>query len=62
VRLFFTHSNLKAEPTVSARIAAVLAQPELFCGRAVGCVISWGILIWSFFGKIIRWLIGAHRN
>jgi threonine dehydratase len=42
VRFLFTLANLKAEPTGALSVGALLAQPELFRGRAVCCVISGG--------------------
>ncbi len=42
VRLLFTLANLKAEPTGALSIAAVLAEPDLFRGRSVCCVVSGG--------------------
>jgi threonine dehydratase len=41
-RLLFEFANLKVEPTGALSVAAVLAQPELFRGRSVCCVISGG--------------------
>jgi threonine dehydratase len=41
-RLLFEFANLKVEPTGALSVAAVLAQPELFRGRFVCCVISGG--------------------
>lgn len=42
VRLLFELANLKAEPTGSLAIGALLSCPELFRGRTVCCVISGG--------------------
>lgn len=39
-RLLFTLANLKAEPTGALSLAAVLAQPELFRGQLVCCVVT----------------------
>ena len=42
VRLLFTLSNLKAEPTGALSVGALLAQPEQFRDRHICCVISGG--------------------
>lgn len=42
VRGLFGLANLKAEPTGALSIGAVLAEPELFRGRSVCCVVSGG--------------------
>ena len=42
VRLLFGLANLKVEPTGALSIAAVMAQPELFRGQRVCCVLSGG--------------------
>jgi threonine dehydratase len=42
VRLLFSLANLKAEPTGALSVGAVLAQPEMFRGRSVCCVVSGG--------------------
>ena len=42
VRALFGLANLKAEPTGALSIGAVLAEPELFRGRSVCCVVSGG--------------------
>jgi threonine dehydratase len=42
VRLLFHLANLKAEPTGALAVAALLAAPERFRGRAVCCVASGG--------------------
>jgi threonine dehydratase len=42
VRLLFGLANLKVEPTGALSIAAVMAQPELFRGQSVCCVVSGG--------------------
>jgi threonine dehydratase len=42
VRLHFTLANLKVEPTGALAVAALLAAPDLFRGKAVCCVASGG--------------------
>ena len=42
VRLLYSHSNLKAEPTGALSVAAVLTKPELFQGKSVCCVVTGG--------------------
>ena len=42
VRLLYGLANLKAEPTGALSIGALLAQPELFRGKSVCCVVSGG--------------------
>jgi threonine dehydratase len=42
VRLLFTLANLKVEPTGALGVAALLAAPKLFEGKAVCCVASGG--------------------
>jgi len=42
VRLLFSFANLKAEPTGSLPIGALLTAPHLFRGQRVCCVISGG--------------------
>ena len=42
VRLLFTYANLKAEPTGTLTVGAVLTQPEFFQNKRVCCVISGG--------------------
>jgi threonine dehydratase len=42
VRLLFELANLKVEPTGALGVAAVMAQPELFRGESVCCVVSGG--------------------
>jgi threonine synthase len=42
VRLLFGLANLKVEPTAALGVAAVMAQPELFRGESVCCVVSGG--------------------
>ena len=42
VRLLFLLANLKVEPTGALSIAALLATPEIFRGKAVCCVVSGG--------------------
>ena len=42
VRLLFTLANLKVEPTGALGVAALLAAPSLFHGKAVCCVASGG--------------------
>ena len=42
VRLLYELANLKAEPTGALSIGALLAQPELFRGKSVCCVVSGG--------------------
>ena len=42
VRALFGLANLKAEPTGALSIGAVLAEPGLFRGRSVCCVVSGG--------------------
>jgi threonine dehydratase len=42
LHLLFGLANLKAEPTGALAIGALLAQPELFRGQSVCCVISGG--------------------
>jgi threonine dehydratase len=54
VRFLFTLANLKAEPTGALSVGALLAQPELFRGRAVCCVISGGNVDPAVYGKILE--------
>jgi threonine dehydratase len=42
VRLLFVLANLKCEPTGALPTGALLAEPERFRGRRVGCVVSGG--------------------
>jgi threonine dehydratase len=42
VRLYFSHANLKSEPTGALSLGAVLEQPELFQGKSVCLVVSGG--------------------
>ncbi len=42
VRVLFSLANLKAEPTGALAVGALLAEPELFQGRSVCCVVSGG--------------------
>lgn len=53
VRLLFLLANLKAEPTGALGIAALLAEPELFRGRSVCCVVSGGNVDPELFRKIL---------
>jgi threonine dehydratase len=52
-RLLFTLANLKAEPTAALPIAALLAQPEIFRGKTVCCVISGGNVDADLFSKLL---------
>ena len=54
VRLLFTLANLKAEPTGALSVGALLAQPELFRGRAVCCVISGGNVDPAVYREILE--------
>ena len=40
MRLLFTHADLKAEPTASLALAALLTQPEALRGQRVCCVVT----------------------
>lgn len=40
LRMLFQYANLKSEPTGALAIGAILAQPEMFRGKRVCCVIS----------------------
>jgi len=53
VRLLFTLANLKVEPTGALGVAALLAAPELFHGRAVCCVTSGGNVDPEVFRRIL---------
>jgi threonine dehydratase len=53
VRLLFGLANLKVEPTGALGVAALLAAPELFQGRAVCCVASGGNVDPDLFRSIL---------
>jgi len=53
VRLLFTLANLKVEPTGALGVAALLAAPKLFHGRAVCCVASGGNVDAELFRNIL---------
>ena len=42
LRRYFLYVNLKVEPTGALALGALLAQPELFYGKRVCCVVSGG--------------------
>jgi len=53
VRLLFTLANLKVEPTGALGVAALLAAPNLFHGKAVCCVASGGNVDAELFRGIL---------
>jgi threonine dehydratase len=53
VRLLFGLANLKVEPTGALSIAAVMAQPELFRGQSVCCVVSGGNVDPAVYARIL---------
>jgi threonine dehydratase len=53
VRLLFTLANLKVEPTGALAVAALLADPKRFHGRAVCCVVSGGNVDPELFGQLL---------
>lgn len=53
VRLLHRLANLKVEPTGALGLAALLAEPALFCGRAVCCVASGGNVDADLFRRIL---------
>jgi threonine dehydratase len=53
-RLLFEFANLKVEPTGALSVAAVLAQPELFRGRSVCCVISGGNVDPAVYARMLN--------
>jgi threonine dehydratase len=53
VRLLFMLANLKVEPTGALSVAALLAAPKLFSGRAVCCVASGGNVDPDLFRNIL---------
>lgn len=54
VRLLFQLANLKAEPTGSLGIGALLTRPELFRARKVCCVISGGNVGAELYAEILQ--------
>jgi threonine dehydratase len=42
LRTLYKYANVKAEPTGSLSIGAMLAQPDKFRGKRVCCVVSGG--------------------
>jgi threonine dehydratase len=55
VRLLFELANLKAEPTGTLSVGALLAEPDRFQGRRVCCVISGG----NVDAAVYRDILGA---
>ncbi len=53
LRLLFSLANLKAEPTGSLAVAALLTEPDIFRGREVCCVVSGGNVDSAVYQKII---------
>jgi len=53
VRLLFTLANLKVEPTGALGVAALLAAPDAFKGKAVCCVVSGGNVDSEVFQRIL---------
>ena len=54
VRLLFTYANLKAEPTGTLTVGAVLTQPEFFQNKRVCCVISGGNVDARVYAQILN--------
>lgn len=53
VRVLFSLANLKAEPTGALSVGALLAEPELFRGSRVCCVISGGNVDPAMYREIL---------
>jgi len=53
VRLLFSLSNLKSEPTGALSVGAVLSQPDRFRGKSVCCIISGGNVDPETYAKIL---------
>ncbi len=53
VRLLHRLANLRVEPTGALGLAALMAEPALFCGRAVCCVASGGNVDADLFRSIV---------
>ncbi len=54
VRLLFTLTNLKVEPTGALSLAAVLTQPEMFHEHSVCCVVSGGNVDADVYRQILN--------
>jgi len=53
-RLLFDLANLKAEPTGALSVAALLAEPELFRGHSVCCIVSGGNVHQTLYGAFLE--------
>lgn len=53
LRQYFLQVNLKVEPTGALSLAAVMAQPELFRGKKICCVVSGGNVDSAVYGEAI---------
>jgi threonine dehydratase len=53
VRLIFTHTHLKAEPTGALSLAAVLAHPDRFRDQTVCCIVSGGNVDSDVFRRLL---------
>jgi threonine dehydratase len=53
LRLLFSLANLKAEPTGSLAVAALLTEPDSFRGREVCCVVSGGNVDPTIYQRVI---------
>jgi threonine dehydratase len=54
LRTLYTHANIKAEPTGSLTIGAVLTEPELFRGKRICCVVSGGNVDAATYANVLQ--------
>jgi threonine dehydratase len=54
MRLLFDLANLKVEPSGALSVAALLAEPELFHGRSVCCIVSGGNVDQGLYKTILQ--------
>jgi threonine dehydratase len=54
LRVLYTSANLKAEPTGSLTVGAVLTQPELFKGKRICCIVSGGNVDTATYASVLQ--------
>jgi threonine dehydratase len=54
VRTLYSYANLKAEPTGALALGAMLAQPEVFRGKKVCCIVSGGNVDPDVYVRILQ--------
>ena len=54
LRALYNYANIKAEPTGSLTIGAVLTQPDLFKGKRICCVVSGGNVDAATYASVLQ--------